>query len=453
MIARLRAWADREAGVAGRTGGGDVLRAEERRGLLFAYLCRSAVYLPVGLLCVVVYPGSSLHFQIAIAFGLVTGGLMVLCDRLDWHGAVFVLVAAEMAANAYTNIGPNLSYLYPVPPQMQHSFEGRFPFSLLLLCALAFSHRPALIAWGGTCYAVFVGLGIRALEGLPTTIVGRPLSEPHKWDYWVHFNLPTYVKTIDGFTHVSLVLVLTALLTMVVVRSRRLAHLRAREAAERAALERYFPPETIETFQRRGAAGALGAPATAEIAILFVDVVGFTGWAEGREPHEVLGEVRRLQNLGTAVVYEHDGSVTKFLGDGLMATFGLVRPEGAAANAIACAMAIADGARRAEREATERGDDFFRIAVGVHFGQAVVGDVGSESRLELAVMGDAVNIASRLEAAARSLDVDVVVSEACAARAEAERAGSAAALEPRGPVEIRGRAGRIETLAYAGRPR
>jgi adenylate cyclase len=113
-------------------------------------------------------------------------------------------------------------------------------------------------------------------------------------------------------------------------------------------------------------------------------------------------------------VLRHQGTLDKYLGDGFMATFGSFREESdAAARAIACAFElhaeierwnVKRGARQAERLA---------IAVGVHFGPVVVGNLGSEERLEFTVVGDVVNVASRLEEATRELGCMIAISGAC----------------------------------------
>ena len=108
------------------------------------------------------------------------------------------------------------------------------------------------------------------------------------------------------------------------------------------------------------------------------------------------------------------GTLDKFLGDGFMATFGSFREESdAAARAIACAFELYAeierwNAKRAAREAQR-----LSIAIGVHFGPVVVGNLGSDERLEFTVVGDVVNVASRLEEATRELDCMIAVSDVC----------------------------------------
>jgi class 3 adenylate cyclase len=139
-----------------------------------------------------------------------------------------------------------------------------------------------------------------------------------------------------------------------------------------------------------------------------------------------------------------------FLGDGLMATFGTPHPIGRdAANALACARAIVAEVARWDRQRSARGDKIVRVRVGLHWGDALLGTIGDAQRLEFTVVGDTVNVASRLQLLARELAADIVVSRA--AYDAAHEAG--AALEgfvARGAQAIRGRDGTIEVWSYSG---
>jgi len=119
-----------------------------------------------------------------------------------------------------------------------------------------------------------------------------------------------------------------------------------------------------------------------------------------------------LGRLGDSVFSNH-GSIDKFLGDGLMAFFGppltSVRD---ATNAATCALEMVQSIDRWNEQHAQACHQSVRIAVGVHYGEVVQGDIGSDKRLELTVIGDTVNVASRVEAHCRALDASVLVTEA-----------------------------------------
>ena len=134
--------------------------------------------------------------------------------------------------------------------------------------------------------------------------------------------------------------------------------------------------------------------------------------AERRTPEEVVSLLRQFHARLEAAVFEHQGTLDKFLGDGLMATFGTPEPgPHDAGNALRCGRAILAEIDRWNLERTKAGEDPIRVSVGLHFGPVVLGDLGSERRLEYAVLGDTVNVASRLEALTRNLGVSMAVSD------------------------------------------
>ncbi|MEL6793909.1 MAG: adenylate/guanylate cyclase domain-containing protein, partial [Pseudomonadota bacterium] len=128
------------------------------------------------------------------------------------------------------------------------------------------------------------------------------------------------------------------------------------------------------------------------------------------------------------------GMLDKFIGDGAMASFGIAGEkvgDPPASRAIACAKAILAATNEWN---VARGGQPIRISIGVHYGPVVVGDVGSSRRMELAVIGDAVNVASRLEEMTRTLGVRAAISEETV-----KAAGDQAGLSERGPQPVLGR--------------
>lgn len=154
-------------------------------------------------------------------------------------------------------------------------------------------------------------------------------------------------------------------------------------------------------------------------------------------------------------VFDHGGTLDKFLGDGVMATFGTphVGPCDAV-NALGCARAMLGAIDAWNAEWARTGEPGIRLSVGIHYGEVVIGDVGSKRRLELAVLGDTVNVGYRLEQLTRDLGCRMVVSdeEVRAARtqagAEAEPLLSGFGMAT--PQAIHGRDGPVVVWCLAG---
>ena len=186
----------------------------------------------------------------------------------------------------------------------------------------------------------------------------------------------------------------------------------AERAAERARtnLARYFSPKLLNTIVNKDQ--PLGAVRRQNLAVIFADVVGFTRLSEQLEPENVIGLLREIHSWVGDVVFSWEGSIEGFIGDETLAIFGFpVAGKRDANNALACAYALLNKNRDWNQERVEQGLEPIHIRIGMNYGPVVLGDVGTAEFLEFTVIGDTVNIASRLQQATRSLDCDLVVGE------------------------------------------
>jgi PAS domain S-box-containing protein len=158
------------------------------------------------------------------------------------------------------------------------------------------------------------------------------------------------------------------------------------------------------------AEGPTAAAAEVDVSVVFLDIRDFTGVAERLEPHEVLGLLNRLFELVVPVISAHGGHVDKFVGDGLLAVFGAPHTQSDHAdNALRAALEMNRLAR------AELGGEI-EVAIGVHSGPVLAGNVGGGGRLDFTVIGDAVNTAARIEAATRQTGDPILFSEQTRAR-------------------------------------
>ncbi|MEA2778643.1 MAG: adenylate cyclase [Rhodospirillaceae bacterium] len=179
---------------------------------------------------------------------------------------------------------------------------------------------------------------------------------------------------------------------------------------KRASLARYFSPNMVDDMMRSGR----DLMARSQIiTVLFADMVGFTGLTATLPSIEVIALLREYLAMFEEAVFAHGGTLDKYLGDGVMATFGTPRPGPRdATNAIACARAMAEKIVAWNMARIAEGQTPLRIGIGLHHGEVVLGDIGSERRMELAVIGDTVNVASRIQDMTRSLDIAILASDA-----------------------------------------
>ncbi|WP_434046190.1 MULTISPECIES: adenylate/guanylate cyclase domain-containing protein [Sorangium] len=214
----------------------------------------------------------------------------------------------------------------------------------------------------------------------------------------------------------------------------------AREAKLRGDLGRFMDRAVVDAIVRGEHPLALGGK-RATVSVLFADVVGFTPLAESRDAERMVALLNELFSMLTEIVFRHGGTVDKFIGDCVMAVWGAPIPQADhARRALAAAEDMMRFLETANEEWRERYDIEIRLGVGVNSGEAIVGNIGSDKRMEYTVIGDVVNVASRLEALAAP--DQVLVSEATRLLA-----GDAFPLRALGERNLTGR--KATTAVYA----
>jgi adenylate cyclase len=224
-----------------------------------------------------------------------------------------------------------------------------------------------------------------------------------------------------------LVLGFMILLTNLAVR-RMFAGLRQRDN-----LTRFLPRQVAERVIERGP-GAL-APVERTVTVLFSDIRGFTSMSEGLSPREVLLMLDDYFGRMSQIVKGHDGVVGKFMGDGLLAYWGVPdKLDDHAQMAVRAARDMRKAVRELNQYRETQGLVPIRIGIGIHTGNVAAGMLGGTLQSEYTVIGDAVNVASRVEGLTKEYGVDVLVSETTWAQLAEPRRGAKL-----GTAEIRGR--------------
>jgi adenylate cyclase len=233
---------------------------------------------------------------------------------------------------------------------------------------------------------------------------------------------------------------------------------RLREAAERARnnLSRYFSPNIVELLAAQDE--PLGTVRRETVAVLFADIVGFTRMAEAMPPEAVVTMLREFHMRMTAQIFACGGTVDKYIGDEIVAVFGVpTASANDAANALTCADMMLDALERWNVERTRKREAPLAIGIGLNYGPAVLGDIGSEHSMSFTVIGDTVNTAARLQALTRTLETPLVVGDPLVSAVKTGSSEIAAALadqlQDQGEQTLRGRTGaiRIWTRKMGGR--
>ena len=423
---------------------------EERRGLTLAAAARSAAVSLILAWAAATNPERGAAHAWVLGFGaffLVTGlAQLALYARGVGSVTPYVFVLAESFALAAYVVLPNPYASVPLPAAMPLRYAN-FLFFFVLVMQAAFSFRPRLLLWTGLCSALAWTLAFLWVVSRPETIVDPPGGRDITTMLRTYFD-PHYASVLKYENEVLVLFVVSAGLALLVRRSRSLVAERAEAERARGNLARYFSPKVVDVLAGRDA--PLGRERRQTVGALFADLVGFTTLAEAMTPEEVMAMLRAFHGRMEDEVFRHGGCLEKFIGDAMLATFG-VPDVGArdATDALACArgMQAALAAWNREREAARLPG--LAMGVGVHYGPVVLGDIGSERSMAFATVGDTINVASRLQGLTRELGATLIASDALVRAVEREAVDLAllGGLEPRGAHALRGRDAPIELWA------
>jgi adenylate cyclase len=349
-------------------------------------------------------------------------GLSVVADMALLILLIWSFHREYMQPPTFSLKAPTLLYVFIFIALRALRFEARY----VLLAGIA-----AALGWGAMiAYTVWHGAG-----------------EPMLTRSYVTYLTSNAILLGAEFDKIMSILTVTAVLTLALVRARRLLVDSVREQAAASALSRFFAPEIAERIRGADAPIRAGEGQARDAAILTTDLRGFTRLSMTLPPNEVIALLVDYQRRLVPIVQKHGGSIDKFLGDGILATFGCAVPsETYARDAVSAALEIQEAARawRAERAAAGLAAPAVGCAVTV--GRVLFGAIGDETRLEFTVIGDAVNLAAKLDKHTKVEGVAALASGEAYDRALAQGLPAAPALERRRARKVEGVAEPIDVV-------
>ncbi len=387
----------------------------EREGLTTALWARLGTIVTIQVWLAIAVPKTYTLFYHGSLFVFLLVGvvqLLLLKSRYGarWQAYVFAIIDGILLGTVL--LLPNPFLADPPPPAMILRYANII-FVFVLLAGAALSYNPGLVLCTGLSTMAVWRFGVFLLASRDGAIT----SDNEAWlnadsmDETVRIFLdPDFIHLAMQDKKVFVVLLVTALLALVVSRARRLVQSQVSIERARTNLARYFSPNLVD--QLAGQDQPLGAVRKQSVAVLFADIQGFTSLSETMEPEDVVALLRGFYERMETAIFAHEGTLDKYIGDGLMATFGTPMPGGRdATNALLAARRMLSELSMLNRERAARGEPPLKLSIGIHYGMVVQGDIGGGRRLEFTVLGDTVNVASRLETMTRRLETPLAISQ------------------------------------------
>ncbi|TAK03459.1 MAG: adenylate/guanylate cyclase domain-containing protein [Candidatus Manganitrophaceae bacterium] len=208
---------------------------------------------------------------------------------------------------------------------------------------------------------------------------------------------------------------------------------------------RYVAPEVVRDLIDRPDQVQLGG-VRKELTVLFSDIRGFTTLSERLPPEAVVAQLNEYLSAMVEVIFAHRGCLDKYIGDAIMAFWGApVDDPHHAEQACRAALEMAEVLKRLQEKWRSEGKPILEIGIGINTGEMVIGNIGSERRMDYTVIGDHVNLASRLEGLNKEFGTRILIS-----RATCERAEAVIKTRKIGSVKVKGKTDEVEIYALEG---
>lgn len=351
------------------------LEDAKRDGLLFAVRARWIALAIISLMLPIINPNwDVLYYHVLVLLFALIGWAQFRIGRVGQSRPELLLLFCDLALMTLVTVVPNPFSDLDWPLAMQYRF-GAFIFFFVLLAGatLAYSWRTvvAVGTWttglwtAGVIWVYFMPNDQPALSEAIQAALGDRQRLFEVLD-------PNAIHIGWRLQEVVVFLIVAVTLAITVKRSNELLKSHAASERERTNLARYFSPNVVAELAHNDE--PLKQVRTQNVAVMFVDIAGFTAFADGRDPEEVIQTLRDFHGRMERKVFDNGGTLDKFLGDGLMATFGTpFAGETDAGNALRCAREMISSVEDMNRSRAADGQPELQVGFGIHHGPVVLG--------------------------------------------------------------------------------
>ena len=359
--------------------------------------------------------------------------------------------------------------LYPWFQYLSIVVDMGLLFCLIWSFHIEYGQPPSFYLKAPTLIYVFIFIGLRVLTFEARYVIAAGFAAAAGWvalsayavlasgggemvtrDY-VEYMTSNSILIGAEADKIIAILVVTVILAAAMNRAQRLVVRAATEGEAVRDLARFFSPEVAQQITASEQVVEAGSGEARDAAIVFCDIRGFTRFSQTVSPGEVIAMLTDYQQALVPALQAHGGTIDKFMGDGIMATFGAARPsETAAADALRGVDAVMEAAAEWNRRRAAEGRPAHRVNAAAAFGPIVFGAVGDRERLEYTVIGDPVNQAAKLEKANRAERADALTDRGTF-EAAVRQGYAAGSVEHRSGSRLEGFDGPVDLVVLAPR--
>ncbi len=411
----------------------DIVRQKEIDGLKLQYRLRIAISIIYFLVTLLIGTGKAIEIQ------LVTPWIVVF---ILMNSILYSLIKKVKANNMlhYSGVVTDALFVISLSVILHHVMDvdktpfsfilksDIFPITVVILLFHMINFQPRIVLFSGfLLWSINAGLLIISV-----------ITSPYELTSDFSEGFTSYKVNLD-FEAGKLILfiVMTMIAYFISRRVRNTISTAAHAEVSSNQLQRYFSPQISQRIIAATMDEARIGGKIQNVAILFSDIKSFTTLSEKLTPDEVLSFLSEYHQSMVSIIFKNNGTLDKFIGDAIMATFGTpVASELDNYNAVCAALEMEEALNELNKKRMAQGKFPIYHRIGIHYGQVLAGNIGTAERLEYTVIGDAVNTASRIEQACKKLETSLLVSEDVYLKAKDDFSfENAGLIRPKGKTE------------------